>query len=202
VAADTPPADVPPMFPLMLDVTGLSVMVVGGAGIRDRLAALDESGARRVAVFSENADPALAAAAGKRLTPRLPTEVDFARLRPALLFVADLEDNEAAKLRAAGHGVGALVHVQDRLALCDFHMPARLRRGHLQVAVSTDGVAPGLSRLVRDFLAEHVLGPQWTGRVTELADERRKWKEAGLSFAALARNLSDYVSAKGWLRKP
>src|SRR4051812_40501467 len=119
------------MFPLMLNVTGLPVMFVGD-NIADRVETLREYGASDVHVFP------LAA---------LPGMSDFDRIMPRLVFIADADDDTASALRDLAHAVGAFVHVQDRIPLCDFHMPARIRRGHLQVTISTDGAAAGLSRV-------------------------------------------------------
>jgi precorrin-2 dehydrogenase/sirohydrochlorin ferrochelatase len=176
------PDDRPAMFPLMLDITRVPIMVVGAAA--SRLDMLREYGATDLHVF-ETAPP---------------TPDDFARLKPHLVFIADLEDSDAAKLRDAAHAVGAFVHVQDRITLCDFHLPARLRRGHLQIAVSTDGKAAGLSRLIREHLEAHLFGPEWGDRVDELAAARRKWKTEGMTMKELARTMAAFVAARGWLK--
>jgi precorrin-2 dehydrogenase len=51
---------------------------------------------------------------------------------------------------------GALSYVLDQPELSDLAMPALVRRGALQIAVSTDGVAPSLARRLREQL-EHLL---------------------------------------------
>ena len=201
-ASDQQPADVPLMFPLMLDVSRMPIFVVGGAGVLARVTMLDEHGAKGVLVFAPTPTPEISAAAGARLTPRWPTESDFNTFRPKLVFIADMDDGEAAKLRAYGTATGAFVHVQDRIPLCDFHLPARVRRGHLQVTVSTDGTAAGLSRHIREYLERDLFGPEWAQRVDEVAAARRTWKQQGLSFAALGQAIADLVTARGWLKKP
>ncbi len=194
-------AMVPLMFPLMLNVTSLPIMLVGGGELPSRLAMLEEFGATDIYVFSVAATEELKSAAGTRLAERWPTKEDFERIRPQLMFVADIDDEQAASLRTQAKSVGALVHVQDRIPLCDFHLPARVRRGHLQVTVSTDGTAAGLSRLIREFLEKDVFGPEWSRRVDELAAQRLKWKAEGLSFEALSRSIRDFVTQRGWLTR-
>lgn len=190
------------MFPLMLDITALPIIVIGGAGVLARITALDEHGAKDVRVFATDPTPDLIVAAGGRLERRWPDANDFLALRPRLVFVADVDDAVAANFYAQAHAAGALVHVQDRIPLCDFHLPARVRRGHLQVTVSTDGTAAGLSRHIREYLEAHVFGPEWAARVDEVAAARRKWKQEGLSFAALGKAVADLVTARGWLKRP
>ncbi len=51
---------------------------------------------------------------------------------------------------------GALAYVLDQADLSDLAMPALVRRGPVQIAVATDGVAPSLSRRLREQL-EHLL---------------------------------------------
>jgi precorrin-2 dehydrogenase/sirohydrochlorin ferrochelatase len=185
------------MFPLMLDITGLSIMAIGGGSLAGRIAMLDEHGAKAVHVFAENPSRELATQAGSRLTPHLPEESDFAAIRPTLVFISDLDEPTSIIFHERARAQGALIHVQDRRPLCDFHLPARLRRGQLQVTVSTDGMAAGLSRLLRDHLKD-LLGPEWAERVEEVAAARERWKAQGLSTADLARAVEDLVANRGW----
>jgi precorrin-2 dehydrogenase / sirohydrochlorin ferrochelatase len=190
------------MFPLMLDVTTMAVFVVGGASAASRVIALREHGTVDIFAFAETPSPDLVAAAGDRLHRRWPEPEDFSNLRPKLVFIADLDDALALPLYAQARAAGALVHVHDRIPFCDFHLPARVRRGHLQVTVSTDGTAAGLSRHIREYLETYVFGPEWAERVDEVAAARQMWKQEGLSFAALGKAVADLVTARGWLKKP
>ena len=198
-ATDGAPDDTPAMLPIMLDVTGTPVMLIGGESLVARLALLDDHGAKAVHVFAVAPSPGLAARAGARLAARWPEASDFERIAPRLVFIADLDEATAAVFHERAQAAGAFVHVQDRRGLCDFHMPARLRRGRLQVTVSTDGTAAGLARLLRQHLESHVFGPEWARRVEELAAARVRWKNEGLSTADLARAVEEFVSERGWL---
>src|SRR6185312_3989731 len=130
-------------------------------------------------------------------TPRLPEAGDFEAIRPKLVFIADLDEPASAVFHDFARAHGALIHVQDRRHLCDFHLPAILRRGKLQITVSTDGVAAGLSRLLRDHLKDSV-GPEWAERVEEVAAARARWKAQGLTMPELARAVEDLVTKRGW----
>ncbi len=46
-----------------------------------------------------------------------------------LLFVAGLQEGEARHLAGRARALGVLVNVEDVLPLCDFHVPAIVRRG-------------------------------------------------------------------------
>jgi precorrin-2 dehydrogenase/sirohydrochlorin ferrochelatase len=169
------------MLPIALDVAQRRVVLVGrGAGALRRLRVLDDAHASAVAVFSDAPKPALRAAAAGRLQDGLP---DAAQLvGAAALLVADLPPAEAAALAARAHAVGVLVNVEDQPLLCDFHMPAIVRRGDLVLGISTGGRSPGLAGALRDWL-EGRLDAAWGGRLERLAARRRDWRAAGRTAA-------------------
>ena len=61
------------------------------------------------------------------------------------------EDSKAA---------GLWVNVADDPPHCTFHVPAKMRRGPLQIAIASDGDAPFVTRRVRQLL-ERRIGPEW-----------------------------------------
>lgn len=115
-----------------------------------------------------------------------------------LLFVAGLDEGEARHLAARARAFGVLVNVEDVLPLCDFHVPAIVRQGDLLLTASTGGAAPGLSRALREHLAES-FGPEWRERVDELATERARYRSQGLAPAEVSQKVRNLVVEKGWL---
>jgi precorrin-2 dehydrogenase / sirohydrochlorin ferrochelatase len=89
-----------------------------------------------------------------------------------LVFVAtdSREVNAAVAREARAHGVRS--NVADRPTEGDFAVPSTLRRGGLQVAVSTGGASPTLARRIRSEL-EEIFGPEWAGVVEEMETVRR-----------------------------
>ncbi|MBA2534949.1 MAG: bifunctional precorrin-2 dehydrogenase/sirohydrochlorin ferrochelatase, partial [Rubrobacter sp.] len=67
---------------------------------------------------------------------------------------------------------GVLINVADRPTEGDFALPSTLRRGGLQVAVSTGGASPTLARRIRAELEEN-FGTEWAGVVERLDAARR-----------------------------
>ena len=67
---------------------------------------------------------------------------------------------------------GIPVNVADRLSEGNFAVPSTLRRGRLQVAVSTGGASPTLARRIRIELEES-FGPEWAAVVEEFDTARR-----------------------------
>jgi len=91
-----------------------------------------------------------------------------------------------------------LVNVEDVLPLCDFHVPAIVRRGALLLTASTGGQVPGLARRLREALAEQ-FGPEWTGRLKDLGTARAKWRAQGLPPAEVSEQVREMIARMGWL---
>lgn len=185
------------MFPVALDLTVLRAAVAGtgGAACR-RVRLLDEAQARNVRVFAPDAGLDMAEAAGDRLVDRLPTDADLDSID--VLFIADVGAGEDARLAAAARAKRVLVNTEDVKLLCDFHVPAMVRRGDLLLAISTGGSSPGLARRLKAQLAEE-FGEEWAGIVTEIASARERWREEGVSFAELGARTNSLIDEKGWL---
>jgi siroheme synthase-like protein len=88
-----------------------------------------------------------------------------------LAFAAtDSREVNAAVAREAEE-LGVPVNVADAPSEGNFALPSTLRRGRLQVAVSTGGASPTLARDVRKRL-EGRFGPEWAGLVEEVGKAR------------------------------
>jgi precorrin-2 dehydrogenase / sirohydrochlorin ferrochelatase len=161
------------VLPIALDPTTIRVGLIGaGAGLARRRAFLAESGVEA------------------------PEEGPLDGLH--VLFVAGLDQARSAALAAEARAKGILVNVEDVPELCDFHVPAVVRRGDLALTVSTNGRAPGLSRLLREWLAR-IFGPEWTGRMDEVAQARDGWRAEGFAPDEVSRRTREKVAKEGWL---
>jgi precorrin-2 dehydrogenase/sirohydrochlorin ferrochelatase len=188
------------MIPLALDPKFCRVAVAGNGDLAlRRLHALRRAGAAQAQLFADDPIPALAAEAGAVLRPYLPTAADLAPLHA--LWIVDLPDVTAETIATAARAQKILVNVEDRPAFCDFHSVAELRRGDLLLTISTNGAAPGLAGTIRRGL-ERCFGPEWDGRVAELASLRAGWREQGVKMPEAARRIEDIVAAGCWLNCP
>jgi precorrin-2 dehydrogenase/sirohydrochlorin ferrochelatase len=115
-----------------------------------------------------------------------------------VLFVAGLERGIAEDLAQRARVQGILVNVEDVPELCDFHVPAAIRRGDLVLTVSTAGQSPGLAKLIREWL-ERKLGFEWNARLKEMAGARAQWREQGHAPSEVSRRTRDFVRERDWL---
>ena len=172
------------MLPLSLDITTSPILLVGrGPALERRVALVRQSGARQKRVHAAEE------AAG------LPSGMEIAAAR--LLFVAGLPTDTARPLAEAARERRVLVNVEDVPALCDFHIPALVRRGDLSIAISTAGRGPGLAAALRRRL-ERQFGAEWAGQVAAAGSLRARLRDAGLPPAEIAREMERRTDA--WLR--
>jgi uroporphyrin-III C-methyltransferase/precorrin-2 dehydrogenase/sirohydrochlorin ferrochelatase len=101
----------------------------------------------------------------------------------ALVIAATDQRNVNRQVFEDADGAGVWVNVADDPELCSFHLPARVRRGPLEMAVSSGGSAPFATRRMRQLL-ERRFGPEWTPWAEAAAAFREEARSHGLSVTA------------------
>jgi len=91
--------------------------------------------------------------------------------------------------------------------LCDFYYPAVVRRGALQIAISTTGASPALAQRLRKEL-EGRFGPEYEEWLASVGKAREKLHAKTLKAEERKRLLHELVSREafetfreGWTRK-
>lgn len=161
------------LFPMFLKLTGRRVLVVGAGKVGEpKIGGLLETGARiRVVALEANPTVLEWAHAGRielELRAYTPDDLDGAFL--AVVATASRSLNERIYQEAQSRGV--LCNVVDVPDLCDFFYPAVVRRGDLQIAISTAGQSPSLAQKIRQQL-EKQFGPGYATWVAELGETRK-----------------------------
>ncbi len=102
-----------------------------------------------------------------------PREFDPGDLEGVVVVVSATspEVNERVCWEARRRGV--LCNVVDDPQRCDFYYPALVRRGDLQIAISTGGNSPALAQQLRKEL-EKRFGPEYKACVEQLGEKRQK----------------------------
>ena len=160
-------------FPIALRLRDRSVLLVGAGKIATgRLTQLLEAGAKVHVVAPEPGEEivALAAAAKIRFSQR---GFEVADCEGAfVIFTAIDQPDVTRQVVAEARRRGVLVNAADLPEQCDFYVPAFGRRGPVTVAVSTAGLAPGLSKVLKDRALDAV-GPEW-GSLARLLGRLRR----------------------------
>lgn len=141
------------MYAVALDVAGKPCLVVGGGTIAtEKVAGLRAAGAA-VTVVTPQVSPHLKelSAAGEIVLARRPycrADLDGVFLAIAATDQMAVNAQIAAEARAAG----VLVNAVDDPPNCDFFAVAVVRRGEVQLAISTGGRSPAFARWLREYL--------------------------------------------------
>ncbi len=147
------PKTTKPMYPVFLDIEGERCIVVGGGKVAERkVEKLLECGAAVTVVAPEATERIDALALQHKLLWEKREYRDGEAcgyfLAIAATNIKDLNERVSADARAAGRPV----NVVDVPTLCNFYVPSVLRRGDLQIAVSTAGASPSIAKKVRETL--------------------------------------------------
>ena len=161
------------LFPMFMKLQGRQVLVVGAGKVGEpKISGLLETGAR-IRVVALQASPAVRewAREGKvELAVRAFSSEDLAGAFLAIVATNSRTLNERVYHEAQRRGI--LCNVVDVPDLCDFFYPAVVRRGDLQIAVSTAGQSPSLAQKIRQQL-EKQFGRGYATWVAELGQTRQ-----------------------------
>jgi precorrin-2 dehydrogenase/sirohydrochlorin ferrochelatase len=163
----------PSLFPMFLKLEGKRCLVVGAGKVGEpKIGGLIDTGARVHVIALEASEVVHQWAKDGKITleVRAFSKTDLAETFLAVIATSSRALNESI-YREAQRG-GVLCNVVDVPELCDFYYPAVVRRGDLQIAISTNGQSPSLSRKLREQL-ERQFGPGYAQWVAELGETRR-----------------------------
>ncbi len=159
---------------MFLKLEGRSCLVVGAGKIGESKIRSLLAARAKVRVIAPWATPAVEAWERAGVLTRQAREFEAADLDSTFLVVAatsSIKVNDQVYREAQRRQV--LCNVVDDPDRCDFYYPAVVRRGDLQVAISTAGKSPALAqRLRREFEAQ--LAPVYAGWIEELGRIRKQ----------------------------
>lgn len=163
-------------FPIMLDLDGVPVLLVGGGAVATRKGtALLNAGAALTVVAPVVSDEL--AARATRVERRGYVAHDIAGHRLVFTATDDAAVNAAVARDATDAGVW--VNSADDPSNCSFALPAIVRSGSVVVAVGTDGSSPALAQHLRDRIAATVVTPAVGRAAADLAAQRDAVHAAG-----------------------
>lgn len=169
-------------YPIVLDLTGVHVVVVGGGRVALRkiqglLAA--QADVTVVAPFTVDEIRQLPV----RVLARVYEAGDLATARLVVTATDDLAVNAAVAAEATGRGIW--VNSADDPANCTFTLPAIARSGPITVAVSTGGASPALASYLRSEIEAWLNDVGAADAAGELATQRNEMKKDGISTESI-----------------
>jgi precorrin-2 dehydrogenase/sirohydrochlorin ferrochelatase len=154
------------LFPFFLKLEGRRVLIVGGGKVaEEKLDAMLRS-AGDVTVIAPHIRPRIAEWARQSRVKHIAAEYWEGAARDFFLVIT-CTDSEFVnrKIYEECRRAGILCNAVDDPNYCDFYAAAVVRRGELQIAISTGGNSPALAQRIRRKL-EREFGPEygpWTG---------------------------------------
>jgi precorrin-2 dehydrogenase/sirohydrochlorin ferrochelatase len=185
-------------YPMMVDLTGRRCLVVGGGSVAERKTASLLEGGADVIVVSPDVTPGLQvwAEQGEITYHARPYRKGDAAGCTLVIAATDQEAVNRAVYEEA-QACGAWINVVDRPDLCNFTVPSTLRRGQLQIAVSTGGASPTLAKKIRQEL-EKTYGPEYAVYLNLLKEMRQRIQKS-VADAALRHQLMARLVDEEWM---
>jgi precorrin-2 dehydrogenase/sirohydrochlorin ferrochelatase len=157
---------------MFYNLSGRSVVIVGDGPPAERKAAAFQRYGADITVISADATDRLREMEAEGLIglePRAYARGDLQGV--ALVVCAGASDEVSRAVYHDADAEGCPVNVGGAPELCNYLIPTSLRRGPLQIAISTSGAAPSVARRLRDEL-KAAYGEEWGTYVTLLGSVR------------------------------
>ncbi len=166
------------LYPVFLKLANLRVLVVGGGFVaEEKLHFLTKSSPdAKVTLLSP-----MVREATQELADSFDADIIYDRynkkyLKGYQLVIATTDDPQVnEQVYRDCRDVDKLVNVADNPPLCDFYMGGIVTKGHLKVAISTNGKSPTTAKRLRQFF-EEILPEDISRMVENLHQYRKKLK--------------------------
>ena len=187
------------LFPMFLKLEGRNCLVLGAGGVGEqKIRSLLDCGAH-LRVVAPFASALVREWADRGALTWVRREFEFADLDGVFLVVAatsDVDLNHAIYREC--HAREILCNVVDDPPHCDFYYPAVVRRGQLQIAISTAGLSPALAQRIRKQL-EGEFPPAYESWLEELGSRREAMFRAGGDSEVRRKLLHDIATREAFM---
>ena len=142
-------------YPIFLNMIGKKVLVVGGGLVAQRKVETLLEYSALISLVSRELTPRLNDLVKNKKITFLGAEFGEEHLEGMFLVIAATDDpmlNRQVSRSAQQRGL--LINAVDQPEDCNFIVPSIVRRGDLQVAISTSGKSPALARKIRHELEQ------------------------------------------------
>jgi precorrin-2 dehydrogenase / sirohydrochlorin ferrochelatase len=162
------------LYPINLDIKSKQCLVVGGGEIAFRkIKSLLECQAK-VTVISPQFHPEILKLAKAKQIRVIKRKYQASDLHKVFIVIGATDDNKVNRqIAEESKKKQILVNIVDVPDLCNFQVPASIRRGVLMITISTNGKSPALTKYLRKQL-EVQFGPEYAEYLELLSKWRTK----------------------------
>lgn len=174
--------------PVCLDLNGRRVLIVGGGAIAlEKLESLLPFSGAAIDIVSPEARREIRAWHEEGKLNWIRREFDVEDVAPYFMVIAATDDPVLNRLvYVTGNDANKLSNSVDDPINCNFIMAALVRRGPMQVAVSSAGASPALAQRVRNRVRSEILS-EAVGELCEFLGDRRPVVKARMAQGYRAR---------------
>lgn len=146
------------LYPIFLKLEELRLLIVGGGNVAlEKLnSVLNNSPQTQIEIVAPFVSDAIKGISRSRnnvhFSERRIESFDLDIAQIIIVAVDDRSVSEWVHLQAKAKG--KLVNVADTPNLCDFYLGAIVNKGHLKIAISTNGKSPTIAKRLKEILTE------------------------------------------------
>ncbi len=161
-------------YPIYLELKGRRVVVIGGGAVAVRKAQSLLAAGARLVVVAERIDNMLTVLCRDKKAELIKSRYSKNYLAEAVLAIAATNNHQLnRRIYKDCQELEVLCNVVDEPELCDFFVPAVVRRGDLQIAIGTEGHCPAYAGHIRKKL-EKIFTEKHGQFLTELEELRKQ----------------------------
>jgi len=163
------------LYPIFLKVNTLNVLIIGGGnvGLEKLHFLLKSSPNANVEVLAKSFLPETVELAKKHGVKLIKRSFKRKYLKKRHLVIAATNDRELnKKIYTNAKKRYLLANIADSPEYCDFYMGGIVNKGHVKIAISTNGKSPTTAKRLRQFFEEVI--PEDISHMVENLNEYRK----------------------------
>jgi precorrin-2 dehydrogenase/sirohydrochlorin ferrochelatase len=148
----------PVFFPILINLQKFSCLVVGGGDVAHRKILTLQKFNADITVISPKVSESLIELSQKRKIKLIKRKYSKEYLKNfEIVFCATNNSHLNKIIHDDCMHEGILINVADEPALCDFILPANIKRGDLTISISSQGKAPFFAKAIREKLENIIL---------------------------------------------
>lgn len=145
-------------FPVFINIENMECLVIGGGKIAEKKIKTLSAYKAKITVISPEVTKAIDQMAKENKIKLIVRKYRRPDINKARIIIAATKDKKLnTQICHEAKKIGVLVSSVNKES-SDFIMPAIIRKGNLQIAVSTGGLSPSLSKKIKQKISQEIKG--------------------------------------------